>query len=211
MTENSNSIYVAVFGHYDSRGGTVAVRLSKLDDTVLVKAFDVYDSYFGYDPETRTTTQAGAGREVDQIVQQLLTGGERPSVWDFLFVAQLHDPTNQLAKVAPGEYVDLNYGDNHNANTAVVIDEATDFSADPDKMREFGVRGATEFAIIYTAQHPVQLEIVLIPGSFEEAIDRTEREIGALATVLTAETTVNRDWNDDACGFVLLPEIKTEG
>lgn len=73
--------HLAVFGHYDSRGGTMAFTLEELTEQALQEARNKYDATFCLSKE-----------DLEEF--------GRPSTPDFLFVAQLHgeipekDPDN---------------------------------------------------------------------------------------------------------------------
>lgn len=86
------SILLAVFGHYDSRGGTTGWPIADRTEAAVAKAFKEYNlELFGYDEaeEKPSNVNAGVGRTVDVMVADMLYP-DGPAVDDFLYVAELH-------------------------------------------------------------------------------------------------------------------------
>jgi hypothetical protein len=93
---NERSMWLAVFGHYDSRGGTAAVELAELTEAALADAKRAYDlHFFGIEqPEDpiQSTVYGMEARKADQIVHSMIYGTSTPGAEDFMYVAQLHYP-----------------------------------------------------------------------------------------------------------------------
>jgi hypothetical protein len=89
------SMLVAVFGHYDSRGGTTAIPLKEATEAAVNKARKEYNRSFGieeaHEPIERTAYGMEA-RVADQAVHELMYGDSTPGQDDFMYVAQLHYP-----------------------------------------------------------------------------------------------------------------------
>jgi hypothetical protein len=68
--EGMNKTLLAVFGHYDSRGGTMAVPMKEATEEELKEAMKRYEKEFCWEPDD----------------------GPGPAEHDFMFVAELHHP-----------------------------------------------------------------------------------------------------------------------
>jgi hypothetical protein len=226
-------INVVVFGHYDSRGGTTAIEVAHLTADEVRAAFKRYDvECFGIEHPGDTPQRTVYGmrtRAVDRAVHQMLYGKGSVAVDDFLFAAHLHVPGH--IAIDPNQGTDLD--DPHGNRTVVLIDEATtppgyyipnppEYSewTDAEKMKwqrdrddEYGAWVRATFEV--TMQMPTQLEVVELPPSWgEKEIDHeSERMIensgyADFAQVLFGESVIRRNWNDDAFGFLLIPQMR---
>jgi hypothetical protein len=64
---------VAIYGHYDSRGGAMAIRLPEnATQEDLERAHREYDEQFGWGEEEGKATFAGIGRAVDVMAHNLI-------------------------------------------------------------------------------------------------------------------------------------------
>lgn len=85
---------LAVFGHYDSRGGTAAVRINAFTKAEVEKAKAAYNlDMFGIteaEERIETTAYGMPAREVDKLVHEMMYRGTTPGEEDFLYVATLH-------------------------------------------------------------------------------------------------------------------------
>lgn len=141
---------VAIYGHYDSRGGGTAVRLpSNATGADLERAHQRYDEEFGYDPKE---------------------GYERPSAGDFLHVAEIHSEQ----ELPEGE-LDWNYV-GEAGQAGIVVRERTQEDDDADneelqaqKMREW--QRAYEAEASLRRSDPYQWQRQL-----DERIERGNRE-----------------------------------
>ena len=82
---------VAVFQHFDSRGGTIAFPVDAADENAVADAMKRYDKLVGYE----------AHKHVEHAHQP-------PSVEDFVYIAQLHYPDD--VEFGHGDW-DYSYGD----------------------------------------------------------------------------------------------------
>lgn len=210
---------LAVFGHYDSRGGTIAIPMSEKSEAEAREAMRRYDrDAFGIEEDgdsIQTTAYGMPAREADKAVHSILYGNERPSEQDFMFVAVLHHPDDACVEGDLEEY------------GAVLIDETT-----VPAVFESAERVPAAELIRATLDAPVQLEYVPYPKEAQEARARIndtatsreeyqrlwaefyrllgEEEDGCWAEdtapklVKVIEHPSYRDWNDDAFGFVVL-------
>lgn len=197
---------MAVFGHYDSRGGTTAIGLpDPATPADVKKTFDEYDRMFGVEEEV-------AQYEKNPDAWDFNPGDEahRPSHQDFMFVARLHYPD------------DADIAGDLEEQGVVLIDEATevDYGELPTKDMDGGPYHGdwtTEHKLSILLPKPTQLEFVpLGMGKYEyeeqfenlegtlDHIERVKNEsLRKLAQVLKGDRVVDRSWNDDAFGFMI--------
>lgn len=152
------SMLLAVFGHYDSRGGTMAIPIEANTPEAIDKAKAIYDKdVFGYEPETNIAENAGVGRQVDKLVDQLMRGDQTPAEADYMYVAELHYPDDLDPE---GELQTWHFGEG-NGGLDVLIELSDDYRTGPanfDSLKE----------------RVVQLELVQIPDGFFKDIDELE-------------------------------------
>ncbi len=145
---------LAVFGHYDSRGGTAAIPITANSPGDIQAAKDRYNrDFFGYDPKTDRAERAGVGRQCDILVDQLVRDGETPADADFMYVAELYH-RGEIPKV------DLADGMN-NGGYDVLIELEDDYRG-----------GNAEFDTL--KDRVVRLELVQIPEGFFKDIFELE-------------------------------------
>lgn len=213
---------LAVFGHYDSRGGTSAIMIKEPSMAEVKRACDAYNEDFGWNdtladykrwkalpPEEKAATIFNWGWDP--------TATEGPAADDFLFVAELHYED----ELPDGDIED---------DGVVLCDESTtpDFGALPERDMDgsfyhgvWSLKHQIEIAL----QRLTQLEFVRTPGGGRYGWDNqtmpdsmtpeqadawnAERDGGLLGYVnerakVVKGTTDLRSWNDDAFGFVIL-------
>jgi len=126
-------IHVAVFGHYDSRGGTMALEMDDFSEASLEAARRRYDrDVFGIGEDSDAITQTAYGTEAraaDRIVHRLLYKDTTPGVADFLYVAELTLPLG--LEDAQGE---LSYP--YSESTDVLIEKVDSPGGNPDQPDE---------------------------------------------------------------------------
>lgn len=198
---------VAVFGHYDSRGGTMAIPIP--DDPTFQ---DLADAHKRYDLEVMCIPE-------DELSDCSLYP-EPPSVEDYLFIADLHgdielgiDLDNGTRSVLIDESTEEAGGMNFVQLEAVTMPEG--FDADI-KAHEKGVCeqrsvlcNGYSFSSKWTpeqAAHGTQLD------NIEKGL-QAEREsrIVAAAKTLKGESVKYRRWDDDAFGFIVLKPKEEQG
>lgn len=191
---------VAVFGHYDSRGGTTAIRLPdnavEADVAAAIRRYN--RDVFGIEEQgdrIQTTAYGMEARECDKQVHSLMYPDTTPGVEDFMYVAELHGAD----EAADG--TDLDSG-----NFRVLIDAATEPTNQPlrewdqhaldalkdkagqewlDAYREMNSTRPPEFTadelIDSTLSNLVQLEAVTIPEGYDSDLKLLEASIDARA------------------------------
>jgi len=194
------SVYVAVFGHYDSRGGTAAIRMTKRTKEALDVAKKRYDSEFFC---------------LDAEYEQ-----ERPSDVDFLFVGKLWYPddlvlegdlVNKYTDVVAYCYPVWTVGEDLELNLQYpveleVIRIPEDFGKEEDEklsqLREQAkAAGLSGWSSDWTEE---QLQL---HKEFErkrkvyEGIKEVKKAF--LAEKIT--TPYTNSWDDDAYGFIYIP------
>lgn len=128
-----NRLLLAVFGHYDSRGGTMGLalpdatcgrpkktkRISKAAIAGVKACMKRYDKeMFGIEEPTdpiETTAYGMQAREADKAVHSIMYGDSSPGVEDFMYVAELHYPDELGEKTLEG-------GDLDEGETRVLIE-----------------------------------------------------------------------------------------
>lgn len=205
---------IAVFGHYDSRGGTTAIPLpdqpTRNDVWESIRRYDL--ELFGYTKED--TFDYGS-----------------PGIEDFLYVAELHGDLTDRPDDLDSEYgsvlIDNNTvpgGDDEPASTKIdFIIQSTienpvqleftravkrhDFPQIPDdhplaeRAREVGLDPNRQWwsSSFTPEQNEVNNQLCELRRSWE--LD-AEREVAATAKHLTDPSY--RNWDDDAYGFILM-------
>ena len=88
-----NSILLAVFGHYDSRGGTMAIPIEDTSEAEIRRAMKLYNGEcFGIEEpgdDIKTTAYGMEARACDKIVHNLLYSNTTPAEDDFIYTARL--------------------------------------------------------------------------------------------------------------------------
>lgn len=163
---------VAVFGHYDSRGGTTAIKLpdnpTEADVRAVLKRYD--KEMFGIEDASdtiQTTVYGMEARVVDQMVHKILYPDTTPSVEDFMYVAELHGVDDSML-VGEG-------GTDLEETGAVLIDNGTDWDekrVGPDEVIEMSVKDHT------------QLEYVKLEDGWDADIKLLEQGLEARATAV---------------------------
>jgi hypothetical protein len=182
---------LAVFGHYDSRGGTTAIPLpdnpTEADVRAAMRRYDL--EMFGIDQPGDRITRTVYGmpaRVADQMVHELMHGDELPSEEEFMFVAELHGADGM-------EGADLEI------EGSVLLEEGTDW--DEKKL-------AVDETIAMSIENPTQLEFVPTRPTYpdsEEGQRADENRIKGLAQIL--KNPQYRCWDDDAFGFQILERV----
>lgn len=173
---------LAVFGHYDSRGGTTGIPLPDAPTEADVrKAIDAYNKCFCWEQMLKEYKE-----KPEEWAWNPTEPGSSPGEQDFIFVADLR---GQL----PAEYNDLqDIG-------AVLIDAGS----------EPGIEGNELLAQL--ADHlkrPTILEFVPLDGGFYRFMDSQDESVRHAAMIvlschLSGGEIEVRDWNDDAFGFII--------
>lgn len=180
MSADTKSMLVAVFGHYDSRGGTTALPLPahcrRCKEVKRVNAgatFEVKRAMERYDKEIfgiekpgddiQSTAYGMPARQADKMVHRLF-GADSPAIEDFMYVAELHYAA-ELAEVVESRDVDLDEGDYRvliewraNDREGVVDDHKQKWP----KMKTEDLPSLTKFSLI----DPVLLEVVKVPDGW---------------------------------------------
>lgn len=204
----------AVFGHYDSRGGTTAIELPEQPNAAnLLDTFDQYDRVFGVEEEILMFNKAPLKWDFNPG-----DDAHRPSRQDFMFVAQLFYPD------------DFEPAGDLEEQGAVLIDEGRENELDSQFVPRT-TRGGRPTGGEYdpvrmvklgsdTLKQPVQLEFIpLTDGKHSDESFFTDQYDGhgeeddieaawkkaviAKAQVLKGDQIDVRDWNDDAFGFMI--------
>lgn len=87
---------VYMFGHYDSRGGTIAIVVSNHKGQ-LESTKRRYNEWMGWSEEEKKHVAAGGGRMADNVVADLLYPGG-PAQEDYLWPAELEYDEEKLGK-----------------------------------------------------------------------------------------------------------------
>jgi hypothetical protein len=190
---------LAVFGHYDSRGGTTAIGLPEHPTEADVwAAIERYDrEVFDIQPtgEIGTTAYGMEARECDKQVHWMMYRDSSPGIEDFMFVAELHGAD----EVEDGTDLDSD-------GRRVLIDASTEPTNRPlevwskkmmadlehlkgqewlDAHNERCKSRPPEFdaatLIDLTLNKPVQLEAVKVPDGFDSDLDLLAESIRARA------------------------------
>lgn len=201
------SMLMAVFGHYDSRGGTTGIPIRERDALAVRETFKQYNRAFYWEPEN----------DPDKAEAWQLEAGASPAEQDFMFVAELwHEDDADIA----GDLEE--YG-------AVLINESTEPAFSGADRGEF-CGEMLNLLIKLTLKRPVQLEFVAMEGGkyaeqerVEPPIDGTvshvdqhrreeqawTKHVQGLPKKIGKDTATgwvfvkDRDWNDDAFGFMI--------
>ncbi len=184
---------LAVFGHYDSRGGTTAIELpdkpteadiAAAKDRYNREAFGMSDADITEEGNIRSTAYGMPARACDQIVDKMLRGSNLPGDNDFMYVAELD------ATYVPES--EDGYGIDIEDLGAVLLSKLTPEDG-PDPVWLKFVPYPIEFL-----SHPDP-----IPASWFEARGKWEESL------TDAEWEYKR-WDDDAFGFMLM-RVKESG
>lgn len=170
---NTKQMTVAVFGHYDSRGGAMGIRIpGAATPDMIQRAKDMYDKdVFGWAEETGVTT-AGVGREVDQIVANLLLDGSKPSDEDFMYVSTLFYPESMAEYVENGG--DLEYG--YQRSDVMLFKNAEGLIAPEEHCLEFVTFNDTDLEVVEKAHsEEVEAKIEAIPKPGTDATPEEHR------------------------------------
>ncbi len=180
---------LVVFGHYDSRGGTVAIPIEAATEAEIARACSDYNKSFQFDElvaDYKAHPENFGWNPTEPYVA--------PCYEDLLFVAQLWYEGD-----LPDEGTDLeDLG-------VVMIDERTDpgshLTGDDVNARRYAL-----VALHGTSQNFTQLEFVNLGHSYyteqgDEDTDVFKARVAKKAKKL--ETPVVRSWNDDAFGFII--------
>lgn len=192
------STKLAVFGHYDSRGGTTGISIKDFTLESVFEAIREYNVAFGWEEEVEQYKKDPSRWAWDPTVP-----GSSPGEQDFMFVAELwYDD---------GDDIDGDLED----RGAVLIDKFTE--------PQFGVNDRGEFCgeqlellIKLTLRRPVQLEFVPMEGGKYKEQERQgdpddatwQKHVAELARHLRKGDWFkygieDRNWNDDAFGFII--------
>lgn len=223
---------VAVFGHYDSRGGTTAIILP--DNPT---ESDVLTAITRYDKEVFCIDEAGdigstaygmEARTADKLVHRLLYGGDSVGAEDFMYVAQIygvpsglifHDLEDHGSVLMDREsYLkDANF-EARKAHHPKWMEQSKLFRDSPEwgdtsvnlhdwieaRIGPYPPTPDLEERIRVSLDSPIQLEFVAHGQDYEDVDDDVrERLIESLA-VYIKNAEFSR-WDDDAYGFILMP------
>lgn len=205
---------LAVFGHYDSRGGTTGMPLpdrpTEADVLAAIRKYDRDLFGVGEPGESIQTTAYGMeARECDKAAHSIIYGDESPGASDFMWVAEIH-----------GDLLD---GDLDDGNRHVLIDESNEPA--PPGLAEWNERALAttkglqgeewikaydEFnrrdpkppeltvteLIKLTLNNPVQLEFVESPEGFDADLKEREDELEEERKRGCSEYTFASDWTE---------------
>lgn len=221
---------IAVFGHYDSRGGTTAIELpdnATADDVkAAIRRYDV-DVFGITEPgdDIHTTVYGMPAREADKMVHNLLGGNESPGVEDFLYVAELygtdrleetaHDEVSgfdleQLGSVlidwtnVPGHFEREAWYQMVEAINATKPDGRTHYQTYLDNEATRPPDPTVDELIAATMAKPTQLEFVKAQMDYGDDADEKEEEKRIAATATHISNAQYHRWDDDAFGFILM-------
>lgn len=221
---------VAIFGHYDSRGGTTAIALpdNPTED-------DVFAAFTRYDKEVFCIDEAGdigstaygmQARECDKQVHRLIYGDNSVAISDFMYVAEIYGVPDGLighdleehgsvllsADSAPR---DVNF-EARKAYMAKWFVELEVFKASPEYMDRnvtiddwmeprIGSRPPEpqyDELVALTVNAPMQMEFV--PSKQDGDIDEDIEEARICALAKHIKNPEYHRWDDDAYGFILM-------
>lgn len=186
------SMLVAVFGHYDSRGGTTAIPLKDQSAEALDEARREYAKAFGWEEmlaEYRKDLERPEGERKWQW--DPTKPGSGPHYDDFLYIAKLWYPEGATMKTESGS-TDLE-------EMGVVIIEA---GIDEPRTMEFIPLGMSRYQ--HEELYNKEREEEGRAASWEEFIQSIAR------VVKTLEDGEVPNWNDDAFGFIIGTGLKGE-
>lgn len=191
------STLLAVFGHYDSRGGTSAYVMKERTLEEVKRLAAIYNQAFAWEEMLKEYAEDLKKPEGKRLWQWDPTQpGSSPADNDFLFIGELWYE-GDLPVAEHGGGTDLqDYG-------AVVIDVDTE----PD------TEGMDEAKVLKSLAEPTRLEFVKIEGGFyarndDEEVDDVDRDEWVTRSLrkLDKNSAEVRDWNDDAFGFLIIEE-----
>lgn len=190
---------VAVFGHYDSRGGTMAIPVSIGTPNQVIEACRKYDE----DCFAWSQMLQEYDNKPDEWGWNPHDENSRPSANDFMYVALLYYP----------DTVDITKMGDLEGHGTVIVDQSTepDFGELPKKdMDRMSYHGdwTIDHKIRESLNRPTVLEFVpLGMGRYEsmddEDADAWKERVFAKAKVLTVGDLEIPEWNDDAFGFIV--------
>ena len=184
---------LAVFGHYDSRGGTTGIPLAEVTEESIATVIKEYNAAFGWEEEVARYKNNPEEWSWDPTKE-----GASPGETDFMYVADLHYPDDAVIK-----------GDLEEAG--VVLRQAEGPQPEPDKdmdgSRWHGKQPTCKELIAKSVNDRVQLEFVPLGKSRYESQgdiddDVWGKEIKNKAQALRGEIEIP-SWNDDAFGFII--------
>lgn len=196
------SMLVAVFGHYDSRGGTTGMPIPEATEGAVREAIRQYNKAFGWEEEL----EAYRKWKERQATGEPNPKGEFDWAWDptepdsspgdadFMYIALLYYPED-----APME------GDLEEAGT-VILASNTD-PGDPTWTTE-PENWPTSRKIAKSIEHLTMLEFIELEGGrYGSQGDRDDAEweawVLSKARVIIGGEREIPSWNDDAFGFII--------
>jgi len=195
-------MYVAVFGHYDSRGGTTAMPLTEVTEDTVRRAIKEYNKLFMWEDTLREYREDRQRPEDERLWEwNPLEEGSSPGEQDFLYVAILYYPQGE----------DLE-GDLEDRGVVIL---ATYSEPDFGELPKTDMDGApyhgdwtTKHKIAESMKRLTELEFIPLGKSRyadqgdEDDTPWRERTL-AKARVLTGGDREIPSWNDDAFGFII--------
>lgn len=182
------SMLVAVFGHYDSRGGTTAMLLDDRTPAAVTRAMKRYNvEVFGVEEAhqpIKTTVYGMEARVADQAAHGMMHGDSTPAEDDFMYVAELHYPdgidlSGDLEEPdGKGMYRRVLKSGGENGERADTDRYGWKLDVEKKGTPEFPYEQATHESLVRESlTKPVQLEAVMVkelptPADVLEAIER---------------------------------------
>lgn len=196
------SMLVAVFGHYDSRGGTTAMPISEATEGAVREAIRQYNKVFGWEEsleeyrkweERQKTGEPNPKGEFDWAWDPTEPDSS-PGDADFMYIAQLHHPEDEPME---GDLEELG---------VVILQSFTDpgtpeWTTNPEEW-------PTSRKVSESMKHLTQLEFIpLGRGRYGDQGDLdddkwVERTLAKARVLIGGEREIP-SWNDDAFGFII--------
>lgn len=189
-----NKMLLAVFGHYDSRGGTTGIPIKESTEEAIAAAIKEYNKQFGWEEDLESYRRDPSAWSWDPTEP-----ASSPGEQDLLYVAELwYD----------GEMPD---GDLEELGVVLLADETVPkYPEHSDNSKEWTL----EANRVIAASAPTQLEFINLGKSRyeseEEYNEALEKEHGVpWEAWLQSKAQVVKEfsevpsWNDDAFGFII--------